>query len=104
MPILLNRNQNYCMGSADADPILSYFELRKVVAMYRKPDNLGHLLLRYWIVILLALVVFGYFSGFLPRQLSKIEKSLIRSTPAESTTDSLYKAEQGAERREILKD
>jgi hypothetical protein len=71
--------------------------------MYKKPENVFQLLLRYWIVILIALIVFAYISGFLPTQIRKIEHSLIKKTPTESAEDSLYKAEQGKERQEIMK-
>jgi hypothetical protein len=72
--------------------------------MLKKQYGLGQLLLRYWFVILLALIIFAYVSGFLPQQITKIEHSLRKkSKTTESVTDSLYKAEQGKERQEILK-
>jgi len=71
--------------------------------MYKKTDNILQLLLRYWFVLLLALILFGYVSGFIPTQLGKIKHALFIKTKSETPTDSLYKAEQGKERQEILK-
>jgi hypothetical protein len=71
--------------------------------MYQKPRNLGQLLLRYWILILLAVIVFGYISGFIPKQMSKIGSSLMNKGKSENSEDSLNSVEQGKERQEILK-
>jgi hypothetical protein len=71
--------------------------------MIKKTYSLGQLLVRYWFVLLLALILFGYVSGFIPAQMSKIKHSLFIKTPSDNPQDSLYKAEQGKERQEILK-
>lgn len=71
--------------------------------MYQKPLNLGRLLLRYWVIIVLAIIVFAYAAGWIPNAFRTIERKLQNNKSTQSETDSLYKAEQGQERREILK-
>jgi hypothetical protein len=82
---------------------VSFILRLEVNNMYKKPDNLLQMLGRYWVLLLLALIVFGYVSGYIPTQLTKIKHSLFIKTPSDNPTDSLYKAEQGKERQEILK-